>query len=90
MPEDFLSRAKTHSWPGNVRELRNVVEQALTAPALLDIGGDGTKSLWSIDTEVPFKIAKQRFVDEFDRRFMTTLLEEHEWNISAAARGHRR
>jgi transcriptional regulator of acetoin/glycerol metabolism len=25
-------------------------------------------------------------VDEFDRRFMMTLLEEHAWNISAAAR----
>ncbi len=88
MPENFLERAKNHSWPGNVRELRNVVEQALTAPSLIDMGGDGTrgKSLWSIDTSIPFKVAKQHFVDEFDRRFMTTLLKEHDWNISAAAR----
>jgi DNA-binding NtrC family response regulator len=86
LPDDFLARARRHAWPGNVRELRNAVQQALTAPSLLEIGDGPAHSLWSIDTSVPFKAAKQRFVDEFDRRFMTTLLEEHNWNISAAAR----
>ncbi len=86
LPDDFLARARRHAWPGNVRELRNAVQQALTAPSLLALGDGPPPGLWSIDTAVPFKIAKQRFVDEFDRRFMTTLLEEHGWNISAAAR----
>ncbi len=86
LPDDFLARAKRHAWPGNVRELRNAVQQALTAPDLLAIGDGQPRSLWSIDTSVPFKLARQRFVDEFDRRFMMTLLEEHRWNISAAAR----
>jgi DNA-binding NtrC family response regulator len=86
LPDDFLERARRHAWPGNVRELRNAVQQALTAPDLLAIGDGQPRSLWSIDTSVPFKMAKQRFVDEFDRRFMMTLLEEHSWNISAAAR----
>ena len=86
LPEDFVNRAKRHAWPGNIRELRNAVQQALTAPALLQIGDGPANSLWSIDTAVPFKLAKQRFVDEFDRRFMMTLLEQHAWNISAAAR----
>jgi two-component system, NtrC family, response regulator GlrR len=86
LPDDFIARAKRHAWRGNVRELRNAVQQALTAPAFLEIGDGPPSSLWSIDTSVPFKLAKQRFVDEFDRRFMMTLLEEHAWNISAAAR----
>jgi DNA-binding NtrC family response regulator len=87
LPPDFLERAMAHSWPGNVRELRNAVEQALTAPALLELGPSfPDRGLWSIDTSVPFKRAKQQFVDEFDRRFMTTLLEENEWNIAKAAR----
>jgi len=86
LPDDFLARAKRHAWPGNIRELRNAVQQALIAPALLELGDGPGHSLWSIDTSVPFKLAKQRFVDEFDRRFMITLLEEHAWNISAAAR----
>ena len=34
----------------------------------------------------PFKIAKQQLVDEFDRRYLETLLELHDHNISAAAR----
>lgn len=38
IPEDFFERAKKHAWPGNVRELRNVVEQALTAPAFGRLG----------------------------------------------------
>ena len=86
LPDDFLDRAKRHAWPGNIRELRNAVQQALTVPSLLELGDGPSQSLWSIDTAVPFKAAKQRFVDEFDRRFMMTLLEEHDWNISAAAR----
>ncbi len=40
----------------------------------------------TIDVDVPFKIAKQQFVDDFARRFMTALLERHDWNIAAAAR----
>ena len=84
LPGDFLERARTYSWPGNVRELRNTVEQALVAPGLLEL--EASPVLWQVDTSVPFKVAKQRFVDEFDRRFMSSLLEEHDWNIAAAAR----
>jgi DNA-binding NtrC family response regulator len=35
---------------------------------------------------VPFKVAKQKLVDEFDRKYLETLLEAHDNNISAAAR----
>jgi DNA-binding NtrC family response regulator len=39
-----------------------------------------------IDIDVPFKVAKQKLVDEFDRRYLQALLEAHDGNISAAAR----
>jgi transcriptional regulator with GAF, ATPase, and Fis domain len=39
-----------------------------------------------IDTSVPFKLAKQDLVEEFERRYIRALLEEHGGNISAAAR----
>jgi DNA-binding NtrC family response regulator len=39
-----------------------------------------------IDVEVPFKIAKQEIVEEFERRYIRALLERHAGNISAAAR----
>ena len=38
------------------------------------------------DYPFPFKVAKQRLVDEFDRRYLEALLEAHDNNISAAAR----
>ncbi|MGH9888749.1 MAG: helix-turn-helix domain-containing protein, partial [bacterium] len=39
-----------------------------------------------VDLDVPFKVAKQRLVDEFDRKYLEALLEAHDNNISAAAR----
>ena len=92
LPGDFLDRAARHGWPGNVRELRNAVERAALLPhhpalqvepaAAPQHGGD-----WAtIDVTTPFKVAKQKLVDEFDRRYLETLLELHDHNISAAAR----
>jgi transcriptional regulator with GAF, ATPase, and Fis domain len=40
----------------------------------------------AIDPTVPFKQAKQALVEEFERRYVTALLERHGGNISAAAR----
>ncbi|MBI4510876.1 MAG: sigma 54-dependent Fis family transcriptional regulator [Deltaproteobacteria bacterium] len=40
----------------------------------------------SIDIDVPFKLAKQQLVEEFERRYIHVLLERHGGNISAAAR----
>ncbi len=48
-------------------------------------GGDDTLAV-SIDTSTPFKVAKQVLVEEFERRYIGRLLDEHAGNISAAAR----
>ncbi len=39
-----------------------------------------------IDVSVPFKLAKSRMVEEFERRFLERLLDEHGGNVSKAAR----
>jgi DNA-binding NtrC family response regulator len=39
-----------------------------------------------IDVTVPFKLAKQDLINEFERRYIGKLLGQHEGNISAAAR----
>ena len=91
LPEDFIARAGRHTWPGNVRELRNAVERAVLLPNHPQVAfetppkkeGDGFAH---IDIDVPFKVAKQKLVDEFDRRYLQSLLEAHDGNISAAAR----
>ena len=91
LPDDFMSRAQRHTWPGNVRELRNAVERALLLPnqpaAVFEpVPKKPDGGLGAIDIDVPFKVAKQKLVDEFDRRYLEALLEEHDGNISAAAR----
>ena len=90
LPDDFIARAQRHAWPGNVRELRNAVERAVLLPnhptAGMEAPPKREQSFGDVDIDVPFKTAKQQLVDEFDRRYLTALLEAHDNNISAAAR----
>lgn len=93
---DTMERLKRHSWPGNVRELRNYIERAavlsdgrqidleLTAPRrrVDPLPADAL----AVDYALPFKDAKARLLDTFERRYWERALTEHDWNVSAAAR----
>jgi DNA-binding NtrC family response regulator len=81
-------------WPGNVRQLRNVIEHACAVSH-----GDGldlaeflatalapVPALGAIALDMPFKEAKARVVEEFERVYLKALLERHEGNLSAASR----
>jgi len=39
-----------------------------------------------VDVTIPFKNAKQNVISEFERRYISRLLAQHDGNISAAAR----
>ncbi|HET9992828.1 MAG TPA: sigma 54-interacting transcriptional regulator, partial [Kofleriaceae bacterium] len=39
-----------------------------------------------VDVTIPFKMAKQNVISEFERRYISRLLAQHDGNISAAAR----
>jgi two-component system response regulator GlrR len=90
LPDDFATRAQRHAWPGNVRELRNAVERAVLLPNHPTLGFEAPpkkdSQFGEVDIDVPFKVAKQKLVDEFDRKYLEALLEAHDNNISAAAR----
>jgi DNA-binding NtrC family response regulator len=90
LPDDFQARAQRHAWPGNVRELRNAVERAVLLPNHPTLGFDAPPKkeaqFGEVDIDIPFKVAKQKLVDEFDRKYLEALLEAHDNNISAAAR----
>jgi two-component system response regulator GlrR len=90
LPDDFAARAQRHAWPGNVRELRNAVERACLLPNHPQLGFEAPPkkegTFGDVDIDVPFKVAKQKLVDEFDRKYLEALLEAHDNNISAAAR----
>jgi DNA-binding NtrC family response regulator len=94
-----MSALQAHDWPGNVRELRNVLERALAigtdARRLIAPLGDqhlagasraAPAGDWSFDPALPFREQKERWSDEFERRYLTWLLARADGNISKAAR----
>jgi DNA-binding NtrC family response regulator len=90
LPAAFWEWARRHAFPGNVRELRNAVERAVAfgrdpeayaEPPSTPVAGGA-----EIDLTIDFKEAKQRMIDDFDRRYLTALLAANGGNISAAAR----
>jgi DNA-binding NtrC family response regulator len=91
---DNLDRLRQHAWPGNVRELRNVLERAWAmsggpvkfkdlriwvepqaAPQLAEL----------VDTTLPFKDAKERWNDHFERRYLAAVHAATGGNITRAA-----
>jgi len=88
-PEVLAAMAR-HPWPGNVRELRNQVERSALAEAmdLEDSHADppSPRNSLAVDVEVPFKIAKDALIADFERRYLSDLLAWAEGNVSKAAR----
>ena len=92
-----LDRLSQHAWPGNVRELRNVLERAwaLSGPTKSRFAD---LMLWmqplqepqadkgiSIDTSIPFKDAKERWNDEFEKHYLAKVFTQFGQNITHAS-----
>jgi DNA-binding NtrC family response regulator len=89
-----LDRLRRHAWPGNVRELRNVLERAW---ALSPSGGFRELRLWLdpgaavpqlaevVETSLPFKEAKERWNDMFERRYVSLVFADAGNNVTRAA-----
>ncbi len=91
---DNLERMRRHGWPGNVRELRNALERAWA------LSGPGARfsglRLWLdpsaqpqlaevVDTALPFKEAKERWNDHFERRYVGMVFASNASNVTRAA-----
>jgi DNA-binding NtrC family response regulator len=87
-PAEVIAELSSHTWPGNVRELRNVVDRTLVvgappkAPPHTASGGDAIGSL----LDLKYRDARRTLLDEFERRYLTRLLEKTSGNVRAAAR----
>jgi DNA-binding NtrC family response regulator len=85
---DVIEDLKRHDWPGNVRELRNYVERAVvlqtTQPTAQNPGEP--ESTIPIDVNVSFREAKESLIALFEKRYVESLLNWAEGNISKASR----
>jgi transcriptional regulator with GAF, ATPase, and Fis domain len=95
--ERTLAQLMNHDWPGNVRELRNVLERGfylapqggadpvrlIAVPQQLE--GSST-SAPSFDENLSYRGNKEKFENDFERRYLTWLMERSQGNISRAAR----
>jgi DNA-binding NtrC family response regulator len=92
---DNLERMRRYAWPGNVRELRNVLERAwaLSGPGArfrelklwLDPSAAQPQSAEVVDTSLGFKEAKERWNDQFERRYVALVFAQHGNNVTRAA-----
>ena len=80
-----------YGWPGNVRELENVIERAVIV-AKCDTIGDVDRFLSPdagtarVDLSLPFRDAKARVVEEFERAYVAGVLDAHGGKLTAAAK----
>jgi DNA-binding NtrC family response regulator len=95
-----LTELATHEWPGNVRELRNYVERSVvlqnTRMSMLPPTRAPTASRpdltplpsgpADVDVNVPYKIAKEALVDQFERAYVKAVLAACSGNLTKAAR----
>ena len=93
-----LEKLGKHNWPGNIRELQNVIRRAvlfcpgpvidvehLMMEAPLPAPGPGVRQ--ETDMEImPYKEAKDGWLDSFTRQYVHTLLKKSSGNVSQAAR----
>ncbi len=79
---------RLHDWPGNVRELEHVIARGV-------ILADGRPVIEVRDIQIagsssrettPFQESKRRVIEEFERKYISTLLRVHRGNITHAAR----
>jgi len=92
---EALRACAAHEWKGNVRELKSAVEQALLlapGPEIepADLFGTSTPldrqpATPAPPSGLPFREAKERVVEAFERDFLLQALRRHGGNITKAA-----
>ena len=80
-----------YPWPGNVRELENVIERAVIVAKGDVLAGverflapSGAPA--AVDLSLPFRDAKARVVEEFERAYVAGLLDAHGGKLTTAAK----
>jgi transcriptional regulator with GAF, ATPase, and Fis domain len=91
LPDSLLDAMMRRAWPGNVRELRNFVERSVS---LGWSGGAGSRTSGEpppaalealVTTDVPLKVARARWTEQFEVLYVTALLRRTQGNVTRAA-----
>ncbi len=84
---DFIAELAAAPWTGNVRELRNHLEQCVVFEERRSPGGLATPHpAAQVDASLPYEVARRQAIDNFERSYVTALLERTKDNVAAAAR----
>lgn len=83
-----LQKLVYHDWPGNVRELEHVVERAvvMTDKRIVEEVDISLPHMDRVNPVEPFKEAKERFIEEFEKAYIEKVLLLCHGNISSAAK----
>jgi transcriptional regulator with GAF, ATPase, and Fis domain len=99
LPPRLLSSWVADTWPGNVRELRNAVARWMALGDVdprhgageagddeADVEGGGEDLLArALSSDLPFPRARDLLLQEFEKRYVGRLLEDHDGDVAAAA-----
>ncbi len=90
MPPGLVARLEDYAWPGNIRELQNAVACQVAVgdlPAREAAPGDPAADLVEsvLRKNLPLPRARAEMVAEFERRYVTRVLEMHGGNVGKAA-----
>ncbi|MCY0988005.1 sigma 54-interacting transcriptional regulator [Nannocystis sp. ILAH1] len=95
---ETVARLQAQPWPGNVRELRNTIERAVLlgdlsaspAPPPATPAGEPPPAPPSepiaADPNIPFKVGKALLIEQFERSYITALMQRFDQNITRATR----
>jgi DNA-binding NtrC family response regulator len=90
--QPLMEELGNHEWPGNVRELRNYVERSVVLQtAKLSMPPRSPPSspearTDAVDVAIPFKVAKDALIDQFERAYIRAALDASGGNMTKAAR----
>ena len=92
---EAMGLMERYHWPGNVRELQNVMERAVSLtdsefivpddlPQQIRLGKNSDAMIFPARSN--YKNAKKEWMNSFEMRYLSVLLERYNGNISKAAR----
>jgi DNA-binding NtrC family response regulator len=85
---DFMQRLQHCAWPGNIRELRNHLERCIVMQeALLPETGTSGHAAHAPAQKLggPLAAARDHAVEQFEREYLTALLQRHQGKVAKAA-----